>query len=345
MKTSASSDRRFNQRAVISAFALIVFSVLGAAAIHARAVVDFDGDGKTDYAVVRHRFGSPGGDPKEWYVLLSGGGQIAEIFGFTTGTLIDDGAVPADYDGDGKWDIAIFRNIATEVLYFIASETNTLQSKALAEFGYPTMTQDYDGDGKADTAAVFPSPGPNYIWRIAESKSGNIRRVNFGRTQFDLPILGDFDGDGQADIAVYRTAQGTPANTFIVLRSSDGEVQYEIFGNSQTDDIVSADFDGDSKTDFAVWRGKGPNGDGVWYWKESSTGEFKSLHFGITDRDRAATGDYDGDGKTDHAIVRYDTEATDGRLIVYVYQSTGGVTAKHWGNGWDWFIPTYFARR
>jgi hypothetical protein len=238
----------------------------------------------------------------------------------------------------------VFRNIAPKVLYFVGSGTNTLQAKELDEFGFPTLIQDFDGDGKADPAAVLPPQSPNYIWEIAESQSGNIRSVTFGLAQFDTPVLGDFDGDGKADIAVYRRSQGVPANTFIVLRSSDGQVQYEIFGNSQTDVIVSADFDGDSKTDFAVWRGGVESGDGVWYWKESSTGEFKALHFGIAGRDRAAPGDYDGDGKTDQAVVRYDNEAPDGRLIVYVNQSTGGVTAKHWGNGWDWFMPTYFAR-
>jgi hypothetical protein len=85
MKSCTGSDRRLSRRALIGIFALVVSSILSAAAVQARAVFDFDGDGKTDYGVVRARFSGPNWDPKEWYVLMSGGGEIAEIFGNTTG--------------------------------------------------------------------------------------------------------------------------------------------------------------------------------------------------------------------------------------------------------------------
>jgi hypothetical protein len=62
---------------------------------------DYDGDEKTDLAVVRSENGQ-----FYWYCLPSGGsGYTLDIFGSTEG----DYAVPADYDGDGKTDVAIWR--------------------------------------------------------------------------------------------------------------------------------------------------------------------------------------------------------------------------------------------
>ena len=59
---------------------------------------DFDGDGKTDFAVYRASTGV-------WYILNSGNGSTTiQNFG-----LSEDKPVAADYDGDGRADIAVFR--------------------------------------------------------------------------------------------------------------------------------------------------------------------------------------------------------------------------------------------
>ena len=66
---------------------------------------DYDGDGKTDIAVVRE--GSTPTSNLVWYALKSSdGGLIAAAFGLTGTDLNAQG----DYDGDGKTDLAIWRN-------------------------------------------------------------------------------------------------------------------------------------------------------------------------------------------------------------------------------------------
>ena len=66
---------------------------------------DYDGDGKTDYAVVRE--GATPTSPLQWFVLKSSDGTFLIASFGDTGT---DLTAQADYDGDGKTDIAIWRD-------------------------------------------------------------------------------------------------------------------------------------------------------------------------------------------------------------------------------------------
>ena len=76
---------------------------------------DYDGDGKTDIAVVRE--GATDGSPLAWYIRRSSDGQlIGRFFGVTS----TDFNAQNDYDGDGKTDIAVWRD-TTGTFYVLRS--------------------------------------------------------------------------------------------------------------------------------------------------------------------------------------------------------------------------------
>jgi hypothetical protein len=133
-----------------------------------------------------------------------------------------------------------------------------------------------------------------------------------------LAQLGDYDGDGKADLTLWSGASGR----WQILRSRDEQTQTPLWGMAG-DLTLLGDYDGDGQTDVAVFR----PANGTWYVRKSSDGAALVQAWG-TATDVPVPGDYDGDGKTDLALWR----PGDGNW--YVRRSRdGGYTIAAWGLG------------
>ena len=130
-----------------------------------------------------------------WYRLNSSDGSFAfEIFGIS-----GDQPIPADYDGDGRANITVFR-VSNSTWYTSTNPATNYGAVPFGQNGDKLVPADYDGDGKTDVAVFRPSNG---AWYLNRSRDGFVG-IQFGANG-DLPTAADYDGDGKADIAVYRS--------------------------------------------------------------------------------------------------------------------------------------------
>ena len=112
--------------------------------------------------------------------------------------------------------------------------------------------------------------------------------VPFGQSTDD-PLLGDWDGDGTANVAVRRPSESTfylsgPAGATTVL-----------FG-IPADRPVAGDWDGDVRTDIGVWRSSAAT-----FFLRAPDGAVSSVALGDSN-DLPVTGDWNGDGYTDLGV-------------------------------------------
>lgn len=256
-----------------------------------------------------------------WFVLQGESSNYnTQVWGNPT-----DEPVPADYDGDGKKDFAVYRPSTSTppgsgTWYIVQSSNNALSAP---QFGLPTdklVPADYDGDGKADVAVYRPSSGE---WLISKSSDSSLLTYQFGNNT-DKPMPGDYDGDGKADAAVWRSSDAT----WYVLQTTNGSIGGGVWGQG-SDKPVPGDYDGDGKTDIANWASNG-----VWNIRRSSNGQqMTTSGWGIQSSDIPVQADYDGDAVDDVAVWR----PSNGTW--YIKKSSGGERTTQWGSNGDVPVP------
>jgi hypothetical protein len=246
---------------------------------HLNHTADFDGDGRADPLLLERG----AGNVVTWSILQTGTNTVRRVqWGNQTSTNRERFAL-ADYDGDGKMDIAVYRQ-SQATWYILESSTGNGRFERFGAITDNPAVGDYDKDGKADLTVTRVENG-QHAWYTRLSSTGQDMRVLWGNSQTDTTNFFtsvDFDGDGAQDRMVTRPVDGQIQ--FNILLSSNGSQLYLTFG--LTEDVrLFGDYDGDGKTDIVARRVI--NGQMAWFILLSSSGYNVTQHrtepWGITD--------------------------------------------------------------
>lgn len=161
---------------------------------------DYDGDGRADFAVY-HFEGTSTNQTNYFQIRQSSNSSVrTQAWG---NRLVGSPRV-ADYDGDGRADLAVYESATGDWHILQSSDGNSrIEHFGLAGSQDAAVPADYDGDGKTDLAVFRPS---ERVWYLQRSTLG-FAAVQWG-LETDKPRPADYDGDGKADIAVYRPGNG-----------------------------------------------------------------------------------------------------------------------------------------
>jgi hypothetical protein len=186
---------------------------------------------------------------------------------------------------------------------------------------------DFDGDHLTDLGGLYRGRDPlDALWYAPGTAGAGPFQIWFGANG-DVPVPGDYNGDGKTDAAIFRPstvlwygpATGLPLIVVQMILGQAGDVP------------VPGDYDGDGKTDPAIWRPR----TGAWQARLSGGGTYQATNG--SSGDIPVPADYNGDRRADPVVFRPSTGSWTGP-----YSGVGGSFSATLGQSGDVPIPGYY---
>jgi hypothetical protein len=267
---------------------------------------------------------APGGGASNLLFFPVTNGSAAAQFAashFTGGNAPSNGVV-ADFNGDGKLDLALVNSLAKPetAAILLGNGDGTFSAAQAFDVGQGPSSiavGDFDGDGKLDLAVTNLTDDTVSVLLGNGDGTFQTQQVNTTGAAPMAVAVGDFNGDGKLDLAVANSTDNTIS---VLFGNGDGTFQtaQSFSTGKQPRALAVGDFNGDGKLDLAVANSTDNtisvlfgNGDGTFQTQQTySTGVSPSA---------VAVGDFNGNGQLDLAV----TNLTDNTVSIFVNSGNG----------------------
>lgn len=175
---------------------------------------DFDGDGRSEFITLlsngdypKAYLTQPGIGNNQWLDDISNS-DPSKFGAWTTSDKLDI----IDFNGDGRSDVSVTKGNYTKIYTLAKDQYGNWKAKVIYDKGYPTVYHDlYWGDFNGDRKTDILSKNSYDEWFITLSKGTEFTLSSFTFKKPPLLVkVGDFDGDGRADILNARTEEVQP---------------------------------------------------------------------------------------------------------------------------------------
>ncbi len=211
-----------------------------------------------------------------------------------------------DFNADGKADI-LWRDTSGDIAIWEMNGTTILNVNTAGLGNVPTAwsivgTGDFNGDGMADILWRNTSTGDLAIWEMNGTTILNANTAGLGNVPLNWTVVGvgDFNGDGKADI-LWRNSNNGNVAIWLMNGTTLTNSSTATFGNMPLTWSVAGtgDFNGDGNSDI-LWR----DGSGdIAIWEMNGTTILNPNTSGVGNLSTvwsvSQTGDFDGNGKSD----------------------------------------------
>jgi len=246
---------------------------------------DINGDGFADMVVAQTTTAAGDVGQVAWVAAHSTDADsngIIEIGNTTVssknyGTALGNrGNMLGDFNGDGIQDLMTI-NVGQNWYAYNSTTAGlgtgtTHPAKQLGTLTDLPISGDFNGDGMDDIAVWRPATGGTFVSLTGGTLgSGVVGTGNgganvlgaFGNANFDIPLIGDINGDGRDDLTLVATGLGGLHQWITAFGQADGTLSYAAEHSNQIgfgvagDVPMLADLNGDGLDDLIVLRGDG----------------------------------------------------------------------------------------
>ena len=185
-----------------------------------------------------------------------------------------------------------------------------------ADTDFP-VTGDWDGNHTDTIGFARLREGQPITWylRNLNSEGHSSLSFNFGNSDTDFPVVGDWNGDGKDSIGIVRINKDGSFTWYLKYFNSAGGSNVHFNFGRLGDLPIVGDWDGNGTDSIGVARND-TSSHWVWYLKYQNSAGGSNVHFdcGIPERDYPVVGDWNGDKVDTVGIARISADPLYWRL-------------------------------